>query len=101
MEKKSKLAKHAKQKLIIEKFRAKRAELKAIINGKAKSVEEYNDARQKLAELPRDSNPTRMHNRCQLTGRPRGYYRDFGLCRNQLRQLAHEGKLPGVVKSSW
>jgi small subunit ribosomal protein S14 len=78
MAKKSKLAKHAKQKAVIEKFRAKRAELKAIINGKAKSVEEYNDARQKLAELPRDSNPTRMHNRCQLTGRPRGYYRDFG-----------------------
>lgn len=101
MAKKSKIAKHGKQKALIAKFAAKRAELKAIINGKAKSVDEYNDARQKLAELPRDSNPARLHNRCQLTGRPRGYYRDFGLCRNQLRKLAHEGKLPGVVKSSW
>ncbi|MEB3285085.1 MAG: 30S ribosomal protein S14 [Candidatus Sericytochromatia bacterium] len=101
MAKKSKIAKHEKQKAVIAKFAAKRAELKAIINGKAKSVDEYNEARQKLADLPRDSNPTRLHNRCQLTGRPRGYYRDFGLCRNQLRQLAHEGKLPGVVKSSW
>lgn len=101
MAKKSKLAKHAQQKVAIAKYAAKRAELKAIINGKAKSVEEYNHARKELSELPRDSNPVRLHNRCQLTGRPRGYYRDFGLCRNQLRQLAHEGKLPGVVKSSW
>jgi small subunit ribosomal protein S14 len=101
MAKKSKLVKHAQQQKLVAKFSAKRAELKAIINGKAKSVEEYNDAREKLAELPRNSNPVRVHNRCQLTGRPRGYYRAFGLCRNQLRQLAHEGKLPGVVKSSW
>jgi small subunit ribosomal protein S14 len=101
MAKKSKLEKHSKQRAIIEKYAAKRAELKAIINGKAKSVEEYNLARKELSELPRDSNPVRFHNRCNLTGRPRGFYRDFGLCRNQLRQLAHEGKLPGVVKSSW
>ena len=101
MAKKSKLAKHAVQQKMIVKYAAKRAELKAIINGGAKSVEEYNQARKELADLPRDSNPVRFHNRCQLTGRPRGYYRDFGLCRNQLRQLAHEGKLPGVVKSSW
>jgi len=101
MAKKSKLAKHAKQQQMIAKFAPKRAELKAILGGKAKSLEEYNDARRKLAALPKDALPVRLHNRCMLTGRPRGYYRDFGLCRNELRRLAHEGKLPGVVKSSW
>lgn len=101
MAKKSKLEKHAKQIKTIAKFAARRAELKAILGGKAKSLEEYNDARKKLAALPKDSNPVRLHNRCMLTGRPRGYYRDFGLCRNMFRKLAHEGKLPGVVKSSW
>ncbi|HEY9720752.1 MAG TPA: 30S ribosomal protein S14 [Oscillatoriaceae cyanobacterium] len=101
MAKKSKLEQHARQQKLVAKYAAKRAELKAILAGGAKSVEEYNAAREKLQKLPRNANPNRIRNRCQLTGRPRGYYRDFGLCRNQLRQLAHEGKLPGVVKSSW
>ena len=101
MAKTSKKVRHAKQQQLVAKYAAKRAELKAIIKGGAKSVEEYQHARKELEELPRDSNPNRIRNRCMLTGRPRGYYRDFGLCRNQLRQLAHEGKLPGVVKSSW
>jgi small subunit ribosomal protein S14 len=101
MAKKSKLEKHKRQQEMIAKYAPKRAELKAILNGGAKSVEEYNQAREALASLPKDSNPVRLHNRCMLTGRPRGYYRDFGICRNQLRKLAHEGKLPGVVKSSW
>jgi small subunit ribosomal protein S14 len=101
MAKKSKLAKHAQQQKMIAKYAPLRAELKAILNGKAKSLEEHNEARKKLASLPKDSNPVRLHNRCMLTGRPRGYYRDFGLCRNMLRKMAHEGKLPGVVKSSW
>jgi small subunit ribosomal protein S14 len=100
MAKKSKLAKHKLQQEQIAKYAARRAELKSQMKH-AKSVEEYNEARKALIKLPIDSNPVRLHNRCQLTGRPRGYYRDFGLCRNQLRQLAHEGKLPGVVKSSW
>ena len=101
MAKKSKLIKHARQQAMIAKYAPKRAELKAVLNGKARSLEEYNEARKALAALPKDSNPVRLHNRCQLTGRPRGYYRDFGLCRNMLRKLAHEGVLPGVVKSSW
>ncbi len=101
MAKKSKIAKHAKQQALIAKYASKRAELKAVLAGKARSLEEYNEARKALAAIPRDAIPVRLHNRCMLTGRPRGYYRDFGLCRNMLRQLAHEGKLPGVVKSSW
>ena len=101
MAKKSKLAKHQQQLLAIAKYAPRRAELKAILSGKAKSLEEYNDARRELASMPKDANPVRLHNRCMLTGRPRGYYRDFGLCRNMFRKLAHEGKLPGVVKSSW
>lgn len=101
MAKKSKIERHKRQLALVEKYSAKRAELKAVLAGKARSPEEYNEARKALAALPRDANPTRINNRCILTGRPRGYYRDFGLCRNQLRKLAHEGKLPGVVKSSW
>jgi len=101
MAKKSKLEQHARQQKLVAKYAVKRAELKGILAGGAKSVEEYNAAREALQKLPRNANPNRIRNRCQLTGRPRGYYRDFGLCRNQLRQLAHEGKLPGVVKSSW
>ena len=100
MAKKSKLAKHALQQKMIAKYADRRAELKAAMKN-AGSVEEYHEARKALLKLPIDANPVRLHNRCQLTGRPRGYYRDFGLCRNQLRKLAHEGKLPGVVKSSW
>ena len=100
MAKKSKLEKHKLQLEQIAKYAARRAELKAAMKN-AKSVEEYNEARKNLLKLPIDSNPVRLHNRCMLTGRPRGYYRDFGLCRNQLRKLAHEGHLPGVVKSSW
>ena len=101
MAKTSKLVKHAKQIEMIAKYAVRRAELKAILGGKAKSLEEYNDARKKLAAMPKDSMPVRLHNRCMITGRPRGYYRDFGLCRNMLRKMAHEGMLPGVVKSSW
>lgn len=100
MAKKSKLAKHKLQQEMIAKYAARRTELKSQMKH-AKSVEEYNEARKALLKLPIDANPVRLHNRCQLTGRPRGYYRDFGLCRNQLRKLAHEGALPGVVKSSW
>src|SRR5689334_13519180 len=100
MAKKSKLVRHARQQKLIAKYAPKRAELKAILSGKARSLDEYNEARKALASMPRDANPVRLHNRCMLTGRPRGYYRDFGLCRNMLRKMAHEGNLPGVVKSS-
>ncbi|MFP5502140.1 MAG: 30S ribosomal protein S14 [Candidatus Sericytochromatia bacterium] len=100
MAKKSKLVKHADNQALVAKYAAKRAELKAQMR-LAKSAEEYEHARQALEKLPRNSNPIRINNRCQITGRPRAYYRDFGVCRNVLRQMAHEGKLPGVVKSSW
>jgi small subunit ribosomal protein S14 len=100
MAKTSKKVRHANQQKLVLKFAAKRAELKANLKS-AKSIEEYSHARKALEELPRDSNPNRIRNRCQLTGRPRAYYRDFGLCRNMFRKLAHEGMLPGVVKSSW
>ena len=100
MAKTSKKVKHEQQLKLVAKLAPKRAELKRQLKT-AKSLDEYTRARKALEELPRDSNPNRVRNRCLLTGKPRGYYRDFGLCRNQLRQLAHEGKLPGVVKSSW
>jgi small subunit ribosomal protein S14 len=100
MAKTSKLQKHERQQKLVQKYAAKRAELKEIIR-KGTSPEAIAEARESLSALPWDSNPVRVHNRCQFTGRPHGYYRKFGLCRNQLRQMAHEGKLPGVVKSSW
>ena len=66
-----------------------------------KLVAQYMDAMKKLAKLPRNANPTRLHNRCSITGRARGFSRLFGLCRQQVRTMASEGKLPGVRKSSW
>jgi len=100
MAKTSKLEKHKRQQELVAKYATKRTELKQAIRA-AKSPEERELAVAALLKLPLDSNPVRVHNRCQFTGRPHGYYRKFGLCRNQLRQMAHEGKLPGVVKSSW
>lgn len=79
----------------------KRAALKAAIMDKDTPMEERFDAMMKLAKLPRNSAKVRQHNRCELTGRPRGYYRKFKLCRIKLRDLASAGQIPGVVKSSW
>jgi small subunit ribosomal protein S14 len=79
----------------------KRARFKAVIYNKSLPLEERFVAVQKLAELPRNSSAVRVRRRCALTGRPRGNYRFFGLCRNMLRELASSGKLPGVVKASW
>jgi len=89
MAKKSVIAREHKRERLVEKFAEKRAELKAAGN--------YDE----LDKLPRNSNPNRLRNRCQLTGRPRGYMRRFGLCRLQFRDLALQGKIPGVVKASW
>jgi small subunit ribosomal protein S14 len=86
---------------LAEKFAAKRAELKAIIDDTSKSDEERYEARLKLQQLPRNSNPTRQRNRCAITGRPRGVFRKFGLARNKLRDLAMKGEIPGVTKGSW
>lgn len=91
----------AKREKLVAKFAAKRAELLATANDAKLSDEERMDARLKLQQLPRNANPTRLRNRCELTGRPRGYFRKFGLCRNKLREVAFRGEVPGLVKASW
>ena len=85
----------------VAKFAAKRESLFAIINNVKLSDEERFEARQKLQALPRDASPTRQRNRCALTGRPRGVFRKFGLCRNKLREIVMRGEVPGMTKASW
>ena len=89
-----------KRARLVEKYAAKRAELKEQFR-QATSAAEKLDIHRQIQRLPRNSSPNRRRNRCMVTGRPRAYYRDFGLSRNVLREWAHEGLLPGVVKSSW
>ena len=100
MAKKSMIEREKKRKRLVEKYAEKREELKQQFM-QAEDLEEKIDLHRKLQRLPRNSAPNRVKNRCWLTGRPRGYYRDFGLSRNVIREMAHEGLLPGVVKSSW
>jgi len=90
-----------KRRVVVAKFAAKREKLMAVINDNGATDEERFEARQKLQQLPRDASPVRLRNRCQLTGRPRGVYRKFGLGRSKLRDLAMKGEIPGVVKASW
>jgi small subunit ribosomal protein S14 len=90
-----------KRRKIVKKFAKRRAELQTIIDNSKISDEDRFAARQKLQQLPRDSSPTRLRNRCKLTGRPRGVFRKFGLGRNKLREIAMRGEIPGVVKASW
>ncbi len=90
-----------KRERLVKKYAAKRAELKAIILDEDKSPEERFKARLDLAELPRNSAPTRLRNRCSMTGRPRGYYRKLKMSRIALRELASQGMIPGMTKSSW
>ena len=85
----------------VAKYAAKRAELFAIINNVNLPDEQRMDARLKLQQLPRNASPSRQRNRCALTGRPRGVFRKFGLCRNKLRDIAMRGEVPGMTKSSW
>lgn len=85
----------------VAKYAAKRAQLFAVINDAKLSDEERMEARQKLQQLPRNSSPSRQRNRCSLTGRPRGVFRKFGLCRNKLREFAMRGEIPGMTKASW
>ncbi|WP_269621410.1 30S ribosomal protein S14 [Zhongshania sp. BJYM1] len=101
MAKQSMKARELKRTQTVEKFAAKRAELKAIIISVSASDEEKWDAQVKLQKMPRDASPSRQRRRCQITGRPHGVYRKFGLCRNQLRQAAMRGDVPGLVKASW
>jgi small subunit ribosomal protein S14 len=90
-----------KRQRLVEKYAAKRAALKEIAANQDLPMEERFKARLKLAELPRNSSATRLHNRCQVTGRPKAYYRKIKMSRIALRQLASDGMIPGMVKSSW
>ncbi len=90
-----------KRRVMVKKYAKKRAELIAIINNFKLSDDDRLEARHKLQQLPRDASPTRLRNRCKLTGRPRGVYSKFGLGRNKLREIAMRGEIPGVVKASW
>ena len=101
MAKKSMVNRERKRAKLAERYADKRAQLKALISNPETSFEEREEAVIKLQKLPRDSSPVRGRNRCRLTGRPHGFYRKFGLSRNELRRLAMEGHVPGLVKASW
>jgi small subunit ribosomal protein S14 len=90
-----------KRARLAAKYAGKRADLKAIIEDTSKSEDERYEARLALQQLPRNANPTRQRNRCELTGRPRGTFRKFGLARNKIREIAFRGEIPGVTKASW
>ena len=101
MAKKSMVNREVKRAKLVKQHAVKRAELKVVINDQSKPVEERFKATLKLASLPRNSSATRLHNRCQLTGRPHAFYRKLKLSRIMLRELASFGQIPGMVKSSW
>ena len=101
MAKRSAVERNNKRKRMVIKYAAKRAELKAIAKDDSQPMEDRFAARLKLAKLPRNSAATRVRNRCELSGRPRGYYRKLKLSRIALRDLASSGQIPGMVKSSW
>ena len=101
MAKKGMIERDLKRRRLAEKYEAKRAALKEIINDQEKPAEDRFAAALKLAELPRNSSKTRIRNRCLVTGRPRGFYRKLKMSRVALRELGSEGKIPGLVKSSW
>ncbi len=100
MAKKSMIEREKRRQKLVEKYAQKREDLKEQFEN-ATTQREKLELHRKLQQLPRNSAPCRVRNRCWVTGRPRGYYRDFGLSRNVLREWAHKGLLPGVVKSSW
>ena len=97
----STIAKNLNRRRIVARYAEKRKELKAIIKNPKSSLDEKKLALMALEKMPRDANPIRIRNRCNLTGRPRGYYRKFGLSRISLREMANNGKIPGITKASW
>lgn len=101
MAKESMIQRDLKRTKIVEKFAKKRAEIKAIIANPETSFEDMMAAYDKLQKLPRNSSPSRQRNRCKLSGRPRGYYRKFGLSKTQFREAAMRGDIPGLKKASW
>ena len=101
MAKKSMIAREVKRQKLVDKYAAKRAELKGIARDESRPMEERFKAQLKLAKLPRNSSATRLHNRCQLTGRPHAYYRKLKVSRIALRELGSNGQIPGMVQSSW
>jgi len=101
MARKSVINREVKRREMVKKFAAKRDSLKAVMADQGRSEEERMDARLKYQALPRDASPSRLRNRCALTGRSRGVFRKFGLCRNKIREIAMNGDIPGVVKASW
>lgn len=101
MAKTSMIAREDKRARTAARYATKRATLKTIISSVTASDEEKWDAQIKLQKLPRDASPTRQRNRCQITGRPNGVYRKFGLCRHKLREAAMRGDVPGLTKASW
>jgi len=101
MAKKSSIARNKKRERLVAKYAQKRTELKAIIANPETDDEAFYEAQRKLSKLPRNSSPVRLKNRCNVTGRPRAYLRKFGLSRITFRELASQGHIPGVTKSSW
>jgi small subunit ribosomal protein S14 len=101
MAKTSMIERDKKRRRLAKKYEARRARLKTLASDQSIPAEERFAARLKLAEIPRNASPTRIHNRCDLTGRPRGYYRKLRMSRIALRDLASNGLIPGMVKSSW
>ena len=101
MAKLSSINKNEKRKALVKKYADKYAKLKAIADDESLDDGERLIARLKMAEIPRNANPTRVRNRCSTTGRPRGYYRKFGINRIELRNLGNKGLIPGLTKSSW
>ena len=101
MAKTSMLQREKKRTKLVAKYAAKRAALKLLVSDPSVEFEVKMDAVQALAKLPRDSSPSRQHNRCAITGRPHGFYRKFGLGRNMVREFAMRGEIPGLVKASW
>ena len=101
MAKTSMVERERRRERTVKKYAVRRAQLKELIRSPRTSDESRAEAQVKLQKMPRDASPSRVRNRCQLTGRPRGVYRKFGLARTKIREVANRGEIPGLVKSSW